>query len=817
MKKFLHGWSLILTLALLTGLGSCSKDDAETPATVNVGQSMITFKAFDKEAKTITVDASQDWTFEVTGDSQVCEVTREEGSNVLTITPKINYDNVAYTAQIVISAGEGSAKASQTITVTQEANADTYMIFQDSELNTDNPIVTVENDPDGGATLKEIRLATNNKLSVIYSENQENPTTQSLEAGTRAAIEGCDWITYEVSEEETEEGTMTILTLSCTYNKDTKNSRTAFLEIVCGEGTKNTVLKKRLGITQMADTPTIIINAPEEGLVATYDQSKLLTFSVAGNVKFAYDWTSTPSWVTLTETTDENSTSNVRNFSLEFSEWTGLSDREATLMFYVADGGSDVAAADVKVIQTAAPQASISLNMNSVVFNNGEENDTKYVVAECSFSTMDITTKDLETETEADWLTVNYDASAKAISVKVNGKTEKTRSAEIKLSCGGNGNETSATLTVTQLGTEATLLLNPESIQIDSKGTAQTIAVLTNQSDWSVVEATAEPAFTLTPNKENNTITISATPLDAGTREHVYTVRAGNLEQQLTVSQRTAYKVGDPYIVNGKTVGIVYQVDESGMNGKAFSLTVYNTNNKQTYTTGFYDMNNLPGSRNSGKENLEKMKAIAGEDWMTTCEVAGWTQQLSDRDGVDWYVPAIDELIELAEYMTGVKFQTKSYSLDNPEEGGYPATATITGIPFEITLEIKESGDGNATIASKTFVEEDNINAAKTNWNIIRNLYKEYTSDQSYIVFLHSDEDGLIDGRYDVWDASGDYLSDRWISSTVESMYGSLAVVKTVNFTTKYVEENYVHATSEWWDECGASIHPICKFGPNQQ
>ena len=77
MKKFLHGWSLILTLALLTGLGSCSKDDAEAPATVNVGQSMITFKAFDKEAKTITVDASQDLTFEVTGDNQVCEVTRE--------------------------------------------------------------------------------------------------------------------------------------------------------------------------------------------------------------------------------------------------------------------------------------------------------------------------------------------------------------------------------------------------------------------------------------------------------------------------------------------------------------------------------------------------------------------------------------------------------------------------------------------------------------------------------------------------------------------------------------------------------------------
>ena len=86
-----------------------------------------------------------------------------------------------------------------------------------------------------------------------------------------------------------------------------------------------------------------------------------------------------------------------------------------------------------------------------------------------------------------------------------------------------------------------------------------------------------------------------------------------------------------------------------------------------------------------------------------------------------------------------------------------------------------------------------------------------------YIVFLHSDEDGLIDGRSDVWDASGDFLSDRWLSSTVESMYGSMAVVKTVTFTTSRVEESFAYASSSWWDEYGGSIHPICQFGPDQQ
>lgn len=793
MKKFLHGWSLILTLALLTGLGSCSKDDAETPATVNVGQSMITFKAFDKEAKTITVDASQDWTFEVTGDNQICEVTREEGSNVLTITPKINYDNVAYTANIVISAGEGSAKASQTITVTQEANADTYMIFQDSELNTDNPIVTVENDPDGGATLKEIRLVTNNKLSVVYSENQGNPTTQSLEAGTRASIEDCDWITYEVSEEETEEGTMTILTLSCTYNKDTKKSRTAFLEIVCGEGTKNTVLKKRLGITQMADTPTIIINAPEEGLVATYDQSKPLTFSVASNVKFLYNWLPTPSWVTLTETTEEGSESNVRNFSLEFSEWTGLSDREVTLSFYAVDGGADVAAADVKVIQTAAPQASISLNKSSVVFNNGEENSTKYVEAECSFSTMDITTKDLETEDEADRLTLDYDSSVKAISVKVKGTTEKTRSAEVKLYCGGNGNEASAALTVTQLGTEATLLLEPETVALNSKGTAQVVSVLTNQADWSVVDATATTDFTISVDKEKKTITVSGTPLDAGTREHVYTVKAGDLEKKLTVSQRTAYKVGDPYMVNGKPVGIVYQVDEAGMHGKAFALTTYNGWDKFFCYTGQsgFTMNesNAPLSRTDGLANQEQIKSIP--NWEESFLMTKWTVDLGQAQGVNWYVPSIEELKVMIEYMSNAKFQT------NPDTG-------IEALPpFE---------------------------EVNPEWDIIRNLYKQYTTSENgyeteqYVVFYWGDarKETITDPNdwtivYEV----GDEVATYWASSTVANInttgnplyrmhlakfdYGneSCSIRNDVDACTPYNDDPYYG---------GTSIHPICQF-----
>ncbi len=802
MKRFLHVWSMVLTLGLLTGVSSCSNDNTVAPPTVNVPQNTLAFKAFDTEAKTVTIESSADWTFEVTGDSQICDVTREEGSNTLTVTPKINYDKAAYTAQIVITAGTGSNTASQTITVTQEANAETYLNILNSDLTGDNPIVTISNNSDGGNSEYEIRLATNNKLTLVYSQDQTAPSTTALtpDKQTRVAIDGCNWITYEVGEETTSEGTITVLTLSCTFNEDTSKSRTAFLEIVSGEGTNNTVIKKRIGITQMADTPTIIVNAPEEGLVATYDQSKEMTFSVAANVEFKTMWPyGQPNWLTLTETT-EGSNAKVRNFSVSFQEWSGLSDREA-LLSLVAVEGMDVASADLKITQTAAPQASISVNTTSIVFNNGDEAQSKFIDAQCSFSTMEVTTKDNATNESADWLNVSYDATLKSLEIKVTGATETTRSATVTLYCGGNGNEATATLTVTQLGTQATLLLDPESIQLDSKGTAQTISVLTNQTNWEVVDATATTDFTVTTDKEKMTITVSGTPLDAGSREHVYTIKAGDLEKKLTVSQRTAYKVGDPYMVNGKPVGIVYQVDEAGMHGKAFSLTTNNYWDKffcYTELSGFkMDESSAPLSRTDGLANQNLIMSIP--NWEETFQMTKWTVDLGKEQGVNWYIPAIDELKEVIEYMSNAKFELKTHE--------------SSGMDIEMLPPIAE---------------------VEASWNVIRNLYKQYTTPENgyateqYVVFqwgVYNDDYTLnhfIDGRREtVYDDSwnvvtyGDEAGEWWASSTV--------VVEQKNYRLYMAKFNYwemscgimidTHAEAAYIDVYyGGSIHPICQF-----
>lgn len=813
MRKLLHGWSLILTLGLLAGMSSCSKDDAAAPATVNVGKNTLSFEAFATEAQTITVEANYDWTYTVTGDTQICDVTREEGSNTLTVTPKTNYDNVAHTAQIVITAGDGSNSTTQTITVSQAANRDTYLHILNAELSqSDNPIAVIQNNPDGGNTEYEINITTNNKLTVTYSDNKNAETTSLAvdKTSTRVAIEGCDWITYEVGEKQTTDGTVTVLTLSCTYNKDLDNSRTAYLNLVSGAGTQNKVVEKRIGVTQMANKPTIIANVAEEGLIATYDQSEPLTFSVAANIEYTPGWQPTPGWATFKEITEEGSEKSSRSFSVTVEPWYGTSDREASLQF-VPDNEDykDDAMTIVKVIQKAAPKASISLNKNSVTFNNGEESSTKYVEVTTTFSSLTVTTADNETDKTAEWLEASYDAVL-GLALKVTGTTETTRSATVTLTCGGNGNEASAKLTVTQLGTEASLELDPESIQLDSQGTNNVVVnVYTNQPSWEILEASAEPAFTLTPDKETNTIKISASSLDVGYREHVYTIKAGSVEKELTVFQRSTYNVGDVYTVNGQPVGIVYQVDAQGMHGKAFSLTTYNINDLMTHTDEAFSSAS-PTSRTDGRANLEAIKTEP--DWENKCQVAKWTADLAAKDGVEWYVPAIDELIELVEYMCGgLQF--------------YQTEANYYGIPFSISI------NGEVTEYPQ------NRETATKGWDFIRGLYKTYTNDQQYVVFetyyFNMDADGnyiqnpdgsysitMLDCRQTATDYSpastaGDEQANVWLSSTiVKASYGGTQQTSVVTFGETYIQEATKAPGSKggWWEDFGGSIHPICQF-----
>ena len=167
----------------------------------------------------------------------------------------------------------------------------------------------------------------------------------------------------------------------------------------------------------------------------------------------------------------------------------------------------------------------------------------------------------------------------------------------------------------------ALLDVDPERVDLDPEGSRQVITVITNQESWELLGAADNPAFTLTEDHARNTITVSAGSFGGGVREHTYTVRAGTLEKQFVVSQSAPYKVGAPYLVNGRPVGIVYQVDETGMHGKAYALTVYNLIDKYfmyTAASGFQlEEVYAPLSRTDGLENQRLLMSIPG--WETIC------------------------------------------------------------------------------------------------------------------------------------------------------------------------------------------------------
>ena len=285
-----------------------------------------------------------------------------------------------------------------------------------------------------------------------------------------------------------------------------------------------------------------------------------------------------------------------------------------------------------------------------------------------------------------------------------------------------------------------------------------------------------------------------------------------------TPEEPVVYKVGDPYVVNGNTVGIVYEVDETGTHGKAYSLTVYNLSDKyfcikegeEKYmvpgieATKYYDSvpieeDAMPQSTTDGAANCQKMKNET--DWQTHMPALKWVEDLAASQGVAWYIPAIDELKELVEYMSGAEFTQVTWT-----SGSGTEFTMEQAIPFE------------------------NETAVKAAWTEVRNTYAEYAEEQ-YVVFetYVADESGSVTSEgdhqdlvQDPWTEIGDNYAYRWLSSTVgEGILGatSLYYISMYGETTTYplpvVDSNMASSmasqSANYMNQAG-SIHPICKF-----
>ena len=278
-----------------------------------------------------------------------------------------------------------------------------------------------------------------------------------------------------------------------------------------------------------------------------------------------------------------------------------------------------------------------------------------------------------------------------------------------------------------------------------------------------------------------------------------------------TPGEPVVYKVGDPYVVNGNTVGIVYEVDETGTHGKAYSLTVYNLSDKyfcikegeEKYmfpgieSTKYYasvpiEEDAMPESTTDGAANCQKMKNET--DWQNRMLALKWVEDLAEEQGVAWYIPAIDELKELFEYMSGAEFTQVTWTSGSDEE------FTMEAIPLE------------------------NEDAVKAAWAEVRNTYAEYAEGQyvvfeTYSVTSEGDHQHLVQ---DPWTEIGDNYAYRWLSSTVgegETGTTSLYYISMYGETTTYpfpvvdsiMDSSMASQSANYMNQAG-SIHPICKF-----
>ena len=296
-----------------------------------------------------------------------------------------------------------------------------------------------------------------------------------------------------------------------------------------------------------------------------------------------------------------------------------------------------------------------------------------------------------------------------------------------------------------------------------------------------------------------------------------------------TPEEPVVYKVGDPYVVNGNTVGIVYEVDETGTHGKAYSLTVYNLSDKYfCKKPGYYTPSPVlpdilppvlnaskfedaavPTSLEDGQANCQKMKNEP--DWTNKLIALKWVEDLAASQGVAWYIPSIEELKDLVEYMSNAKFEV-------------------------FKEEIKDSETGEVIMTTEDeWINPENSADVEAAWDVVRDLYKTYTDDKQYLVFhsINVEDDGSVtpvDARTiveDIFSEPSDLYAYRWYSSSVDQESNKLytvdmqgqslyelgyPVVSLLLGATMSDVDQETGASVDNFDVQAGSIHPICKF-----
>lgn len=255
------------------------------------------------------------------------------------------------------------------------------------------------------------------------------------------------------------------------------------------------------------------------------------------------------------------------------------------------------------------------------------------------------------------------DAANRIFTISADVNEELTeRVAKLVVSVGKGKGEAKDTLTVTQKGVEkATLSSVLKAVTIESEGTGVAVDITTNQPEVrSKLVNTADSWCHWKMDNENKKLTISADPFEGPEDRRITKIalevgRGKNIAydtiQVIQTKPGKIYNLWDVYEVNGEKLGLVYKVTDGGKHGMIISLQ----EDKQL-SLMYQNVPQAVGASDisDGRVNMAVVQALEG--YPENFPLWKFAEELNTKDpAADWYIPAKEELRDLAEIYNGVR------------------------------------------------------------------------------------------------------------------------------------------------------------------
>lgn len=209
----------------------------------------------------------------------------------------------------------------------------------------------------------------------------------------------------------------------------------------------------------------------------------------------------------------------------------------------------------------------------------------------------------------------------------------------------------SVTLNVTRQAAQATISISPQSQTVSAAGGTFTAVILSNMS-WQVSSSQEWAKVSAVSGTGNNNLTITISPNKSRYQDYAaITVFNGTRSTTLSITRQAGpvYSIGDYYpdpSSSANALGIVFSIDNpvngAGSHGKILSANAVKGQFWYNKIYGFPWVLVGATSKTNGKFNVEAVRKSNGGN--TTGYAAFAYCKRKTDGGLEWYLPAIDEL-----------------------------------------------------------------------------------------------------------------------------------------------------------------------------